>query len=224
MDILNFLAAGLIMKAEIVKPAPKPQHKKVCAEFDAVCQTRKLLNKDNKISPRAAYQLLIGYLAEKQAGNIKKSIVTFVDFSKPSNDRRLQVINMDTYKVLFNTFVAHGARSGFVNARYFSNRVGSHESSLGFFKTLKTYYGQDGYSLRITGLQKGLNDNAYRRYIVVHPAWYVGKAALRQLGHTGRTWGCFGLPKKVARKIVNTIKGGSLIYAYYPGRVKSLNV
>lgn len=224
---MNFLT--FVLSMYVAKDAQKSRVmplKKVgsCFVNNLKCRANDLYAHDSGISKKAAYDLMRGYLKEKISGKIRKPIATIVDFSKSSSKKRLQVINMNNYKVLFNAWVAHGEGSGYEKPTKFSNKINSHESSLGFYRTDDSYYGVDGYSMRIEGLQKGLNSNAFRRDIVVHPAWYVGAEAIKKYGHIGRTWGCFGLSKKISREIINTIKGGTLLYAYYPGKVKPLSI
>lgn len=189
-----------------------------CYQYDMSCQVASLQRAVPSISSDAAKQLVAAYLKERQSGVIKSPVVTLVNFAMPSSKKRLWVINMDNDNVIYRTYVAHGKGSGFIKAVRFSNRINSHESSLGIYRTLNTYVGHHGYSLRIQGLQKGVNDNAYRRDVVIHPARYVSRAVLKKYGRMGRTWGCFGLPPKQAKPIENTIKGGTLLYAYYPHR------
>src|SRR6478736_1915500 len=128
-------------------------------------------------------------------------IISIVDFSLPSSTKRLFVIDLDDYKVLFCTYVAHGVNSGVEYANRFSNKPSSNKSSLGFYETQNTYQGGNGYSLRLEGLERGINDNAGRRDIVIHGAAYVDEALVRSQGYIGRSWGCPALPEKLHRPI-----------------------
>lgn len=142
------------------------------------------------------------------AGLTKSPIATFVDFSKPADQKRLSVVNTQTGKVLFQTYAAQGAGSGDgLIPTNFSNQPGSHASSVGTFLTTQTYDGKHGNSLRIRGLDKGVNDNAESRDIVVHGADYIGN------GKTGHSFGCFAVPQEDAPKLINLIKDGTIIYA-----------
>ena len=119
-------------------------------------------------------------------------------------------------RVLQHELVAHGEGSGDNNAVAFSNRVGSNQSSLGLFRTEGTYQGGNGYSLRLTGLEPGVNDHAMERKIVVHGADYVNPAVIPQLGRLGRSHGCPALERSAVRPVIDTIKNGSAVFAYYP--------
>lgn len=146
----------------------------------------------------------------------KKSIITIVDFSKPSTQKRLYVINVSNGKILFNTWVAHGRNSGNEYANQFSNLPESHQSSLGFYTTLDTYMGGHGYSLRLKGCEKGINDNAYERAIVIHAADYVSNRFINSRGALGRSFGCPALPADLSKKIIDVIKNGSCLFIYHP--------
>jgi hypothetical protein len=146
------------------------------------------------------------------------NIITIIDYSLPSNKKRLWVINLTNHTTLFHTLVAHGIKSGNNFAQNFSNKPGSLESSIGVFETGCPYYGKHGYSLRLYGLEKGINSNAYKRSIVMHKAWYVSKAMIHRVGRLGRSWGCPAVSEKVSKSIIQTIKNGSLLFVYYPDK------
>ena len=149
------------------------------------------------------------------AGRLKKeNIISIADFSLPSSKKRLFVIDLDNEKIIYNTYVAHGVNSGKEMANDFSNIPASYKSSLGFYETLSTYMGGNGYSLRLNGLEKGINDNANSRDIVIHGAPYVNEDLIRAQGYIGRSWGCPALPENVLKPIVNTIKDGSCLFIY----------
>lgn len=145
-----------------------------------------------------------------------ESILTIVDFSKPSNEKRLYVIDMDQFKLLYYSYVAHGRNSGKLYANRFSNRPESNMSSLGFYLTKGTYSGKHGYSLKLEGEEKGINDNAAKRAIVIHSADYVSKSFVNNQGYLGRSLGCPALPKDVSKPIIETIKDGSCLFVYAP--------
>ena len=149
-------------------------------------------------------------------GRFPRPMLTVIDYSLPSTEPRLWVIDLRRRRVLHNELVAHGERSGDTMAVAFSNEIGSHKSSLGLFRTDETYTGSYGYALRLTGLEPGVNDNARERAIVVHGASYVSRAAVAQWGTIGTTWGCPGLPEDVAAQVIDEIAGGSALFAYYP--------
>ena len=154
-----------------------------------------------------------------EAGLAKKDdIISIVDFSKPSTTKRLYVIDLENYRLLFNTFVAHGMNSGTEMAESFSNKVSSNKSSLGFYVTGETYRGGHGYSLRLMGVEKGINDNAYRRAIVMHSADYVNERVAQRLGYIGRSHGCPAIPVELNKPIINNIKDGTCLFIYYPSQ------
>jgi len=146
----------------------------------------------------------------------KKDIVSIVDFSKPSSQKRLYVIDVSSGKILFNTWVAHGKNSGNEYAKRFSNLPDSHQSSLGFYTTMETYFGEHGYSLRLKGCEKGINDKAYERAIVIHGADYVCSRYINFRGIPGRSYGCPAIPNELSKKIIDVIKNGSCLFIYHP--------
>jgi hypothetical protein len=146
----------------------------------------------------------------------RRDIITVIDYSLPSTQPRLFVFDLSRRKLLFRELVAHGKNSGGNLTNYFSNSPGSLATSLGLFVTEDTYMGGNGYSLRLRGLEEGVNDMARDRAIVMHGASYVSRAAIQALGRLGRSWGCPAVRKEVAKKIINTVRGGSAVFAYYP--------
>lgn len=153
----------------------------------------------------------------KKRGAVKRDeLLTVIDYSLPSNEPRLWVFDLAKGKLLYRELVAHGKNSGFNIATKFSNVNGSLATSLGLFVTGGTYIGSNGYSMRMLGLEKGVNDKAFERAIVMHGAPYVSNKFVRSLGRIGRSWGCPALRPEIAREVIDTIKGGSPIFAYYP--------
>jgi hypothetical protein len=154
-----------------------------------------------------------------EQGKVKRrDLLTVIDYSLPSSEPRLFVFDLASRKLLFRELVAHGKNSGGDIASFFSNSPGSLATSLGLFVTADTYIGSNGYSLRLKGLEEGVNDMAMDRAIVMHGASYVSRAAVRALGRLGRSWGCPAVRKEVARKMIDTLRGGSPIFAYYPDK------
>ncbi|WOX49214.1 murein L,D-transpeptidase catalytic domain family protein [Aeromonas sp. XH] len=164
-----------------------------------------------KLDKQVFRQALDGY---QKVRHKRKPILTIIDYSKPSTMRRLFVIDVKRHKLLYHTWVSHGRNSGELAARQFSNQMNSRQSSLGVYRTAETYQGKHGYSLRLDGLSPGKNSNARKRAIVVHGADYASPKHLRKFDKLGRSWGCPALPREQSRAIIDTIKGGSVIYAH----------
>lgn len=171
----------------------------------------------SSISADAMKYALTGYAALNEAGKIlQKDIITIVDFSKPSTQERLFVINLRTKSVIAKSLCAHGRNSGEIFAEKFSNNAESYQSSLGFYIANETYDGKHGYSLRLDGEEAGINDNARDRGVVVHGADYVSKSFINNTGRLGRSQGCPALPMDMYQKIISLIKGGSCFFIYHP--------
>lgn len=171
------------------------------------------------LSKQAFIEGVKGYDNLRASGKLSNdNVLTIADFSLPSSEKRLFVIDMDNFQVLYNTYVAHGRNSGKEYANKFSNSPQSNMSSLGFYVTGKTYVGENGFSLRLQGEEKGINDNAMRRAIVIHCADYVSEKWVQDLGYIGRSLGCPALPRKYAKPIIETIKDGSCFFIYSPSQ------
>ncbi len=152
-----------------------------------------------------------------QRGLVKRrDLLTVIDYSLPSTEPRLFVFNLASRRLLFRELVAHGKNSGDNLPKSFSNSPGSLATSLGLFVTDETYNGSNGYSLRLRGLDEGFNDLAWDRAIVMHGANYVSRLTAQAMGRIGRSWGCPAVRREVAKKMIDTLKGGSPIFAYYP--------
>jgi len=159
-----------------------------------------------------AYQ---GYAILKDKGLINNDqFITIVDFTKSSAQKRLYVIDLTSNMVVYQTYVAHGQHSGKDYANWFSNIPSSYQSSLGFYRTGTPYIGKNGYSLRLEGLEPGINDKAEERAIVMHGAPYVSESWIRTQGYIGRSWGCPAVPEALARPIIDKIKQGSCLFIY----------
>ena len=148
----------------------------------------------------------------------KQHILSICDFSQSSKKKRLYIIDVENSKLVTNTYVAHGKNSGAEFANSFSNKPESLQSSLGFYITDNTYIGKHGLSLRINGVDPGYNDKALMRTIVIHGADYVNESRVQQGGYMGRSWGCPAVPKKEATDIITTIKNGTCLFIYHPGK------
>jgi hypothetical protein len=173
---------------------------------------------DSAPRPEVLDLALRAYECGRESGAVDGSLLTLIDYSLPSTERRLWVIDVPRRRVLFHELVAHGEGSGGNFATTFSNRPGSRQSSLGLFRTENTYVGGHGVALRLEGLEPGINDRAMQRQIVMHGADYVDLGVAQSLGRLGRSWGCPALPRPVSRRVIERIKGGNALFAYYPDR------
>jgi hypothetical protein len=176
------------------------------------------LNLDSFQLSKDAYTFAVkGYKNLVAAGVITKpDILSIIDFSLPSSEKRLFILDMHTGRLLFNTYVSHGRNSGIEQATKFSNDMNSFQSSLGFYVTGKSYKGEHGFSLKLAGLEKGINDNALDRGIVIHAAKYVNEKMARKRGYIGRSLGCPAIPVSLHRPIIQKIKDGSCLFLYGP--------
>lgn len=147
-----------------------------------------------------------------------KPVLSIVDMSQPSTKKRLYVVDLINKKLLFNTYVSHGRNSGDLVPNQFSNVNSSFQTSLGFYQTLKTYMGKHGLSLQLKGLEKGFNDNAYNRNIVLHGADYVCEDFIRKTGRLGRSQGCPAVPYAESKGIIQAVKDGNCLFVYYPNQ------
>lgn len=171
--------------------------------------------------PRASHAALHAALAAwnravEERVVARPGVLTVIDYSRPSTEPRLFVIDMTSSRVAFSELVAHGRGSGDNAAERFSNQDGSRMSSLGVFLAGGTYNGQHGLSLRLDGLEPGFNDRARERAIVMHAAGYVSTAMIASQGRLGRSWGCPAVRPAIAKPLIDAIKDGSLVVAYYP--------
>ncbi len=147
---------------------------------------------------------------------MNSAVLSIVDFSLPSSQKRLFVINIITQELIFYDYVAHGKNSGAAVAKSFSNKMNSLKSSLGFFVTKNTYNGKNGLSLALDGKEKGVNDHALARAVVIHGAPYVNESFASQKYGMGRSWGCPAVPEKISTSLIEAIKDGSCFFIYAP--------
>jgi hypothetical protein len=167
------------------------------------------------LSPRVLSMALDAAACARARGvSGRDDVMTVIDYSLPSTQPRLWVLDLKKGKVLYHELVAHGSGSGDNYATRFSNVNDSKQTSLGLFLTAGTYEGGNGYSLQLKGLDQGVNDKAEARHIVMHGAWYVSPEHARAQGRLGRSWGCPALSEKVAKPVIDTIKGGSFVFSY----------
>lgn len=143
------------------------------------------------------------------------AVVAVADFSQPSSQKRLYIIDTKNVRVLYNTYVAHGKNSGLNYAERFSNNPESLQSSLGFYVTKNTYIGKHGLSLKLAGLERGFNDNAEARAVVIHGAEYIGTNRA-DAAYMGRSFGCPAVPQAQSGTVINLLKNGTCLFVYHP--------
>lgn len=159
---------------------------------------------------------LKGFYKLQEKGLIQNNLLTLVDFSLSSNTKRLWVIDMNTNTILYHSLVAHGKNSGEEFATKFSNKSESYQSSLGFYITGEVYQGKHGKSLRLDGIERGINDKARNRAVVMHGADYVSEQFIRQNKRLGRSLGCPALPEELTAEIIDLVKNKSCLFIYHP--------
>lgn len=168
-----------------------------------------------KLNKQAFDAAVTGYkkmLAQNKLQN--NALLSIADFSQPSNQKRLYIIDLKNKKLVMNTYVAHGRNTGKLMATEFSNIAESNQSSLGFYVTAETYSGKHGLSLRLDGVEKNINDNARNRAIVMHGADYANESFHKSTGYLGRSFGCPSVPTALSAEIIKTIRGGSCLFIY----------
>ncbi|MBA4697408.1 MAG: murein L,D-transpeptidase catalytic domain family protein [Legionella sp.] len=186
------------------------------ASVDVDATTLQLSAQAPELNKQVLKLALSAYKKASARGAVKKPRLTVIDYSLPSGQERMWVFDLNSQKLLYRTHVAHGRNSGLDTPHHFSNRLSSKETSLGTFVTSDTYMGSKGYSLNLKGLEPGFNDNAYKRRIVIHGAWYVEPNFIHQAGRAGRSWGCPSIARTLSKSLINAIKNGSVVFAYYP--------
>ncbi len=191
-----------------------------CSQAGAV-EPEVILNQASNLRPEVLELALEAYGQAEEGGYVRRPVLTIIDYEVPSYQQRLWVIDMKASRVLHQEWVAHGmgrprgSGGSMEEALSFSNEKGTLKSSLGMFITAETYYGRHGYSLKLDGLEEGVNDNARERLIVLHGAEYVTRdRAADQL--VGRSWGCPAVRPRIANQLIDAIKEGSVLWIYYP--------
>jgi len=170
--------------------------------------------KNTHLDPKVVELAMKAYKYAQETTHVKKDILTIVDYSKPSSEKRLYVIDLKTDQLLLNTRVAHGKNTGLLTSDSFSNRANSNQTSLGVFVTTDIYQGKHGTSLRIAGLEKGINDNVASRAVVIHSASYMSDDFLKSHGYSGRSSGCLAVRELDISKLIQFTSGGSVIFSY----------
>ena len=202
----NDIAAIINTQQEYLQTTPKP-----------VSEIKAMLQAEAPMLNIAVINKVLTSLTCARAHHIEHNkILTIIDYSLPSSEKRLWVFDLEAQKLLFHTYVSHGLNSGVLSTTYFSNKNNSKASSMGVFRTQKAYQGRHGLSLQLDGLDRGFNDNASSRAVVMHGGWYVEEKFIKKYGRAGRSWGCPAVPDNLTDSIINTIKNESLFVVYYP--------
>ena len=212
------LITTLLFRLIVLLHFSLPLSAKAAVQEDDTALAKELHQAAPNLNSKIIKLALHAYHQAEKDGQIKKHRLTVIDYSQPSFKERLWVFDVDKKRLMFNTHVAHGKNSGNVYANHFSNQNSSKTSSIGTFVTASSYFGSKGYSLNLQGLEQGFNNNAYNRRIVIHGAWYMEQPFIKQAGRAGRSWGCPAVSTKLAKPIIDTIKDGSLIFAYFPDK------
>lgn len=223
--LLSFTSPGADNSESVVVAAPAKTGEGAAMSFEekqlAYDQyVKDIYSKANLENSGMAFNVfqkaLVGHqnFKQKKLVSSDKSIVTIIDFTKPSRTKRMWIVDLEKKKVLYNDLVAHGRNTGEEKAVYFSNKPNSFMSSMGFYVTDKTYFGKHGLSLRVAGMDKEYNSNAMSRAIVIHGADYVSEAFIKQYGRLGRSLGCPALPQAITKDVIQVIKDRTTIYIH----------
>ncbi|MEN9298591.1 MAG: hypothetical protein RLZZ429_904 [Bacteroidota bacterium] len=209
------MATGFSFKGKSISVVTNPTETLRANTFTEVYENLDLASLG--LSKKAYEFALEGYDRLKSGGQIiQDHILSVVDFSLPSNQKRLFVIDLLKGELLFHTFVSHGKNSGKLIAKQFSNKASSFQSSIGFYTTGEPYLGKHGLSLRLIGKEKGINDKALQRGIVIHGADYAEEDVAIRQGYLGRSLGCPAVPQSVHRELISTIQNGTCFFIYAP--------
>ncbi len=220
MPVLKLLPAafcGLIASATAgaASPAPAP------APTSSPVQMAEMLAKAAPAADKHVLQLAARAMRcalRRPELGVDPGKLSVIDYSRPSTEPRMWIFDLTRQRLLFEEWVAHGRNSGDNRTQHFSNKDGSFMSSLGAFTAKETYMGGNGYSLRLEGLEPGFNDHARDRAIVIHGAPYVNPAIARLQGRLGRSLGCPAVRLSVARPLIDSLRGGTMVFAYYPDK------
>ncbi|WP_439504676.1 murein L,D-transpeptidase catalytic domain family protein [Sediminibacterium sp.] len=201
----------------VISSSSQAFNKKTTSPITSLILKVSLLSEKCSINKLAVQYAIEVYEKLKTSGQlINQRYLTIADFSKPSSEKRLFIIDMEKMEPVLQTLVAHGRNSGTLFAKTFSNKNESYQSSLGFYITGEIYRGKHGMSLQLSGIESGINDNAKQRAIVMHGADYVNEQLIKKQGYIGRSLGCPAVPQNQVKEIIHTIKGASLLYIYAP--------
>lgn len=215
--LLPMLAAAKIKERHLLHDARRAEKKLIALEAEDLYYELDL--QDSGLNEKALEYALLGYhhLLKRHALQ-KTTVLSVCDFSQPSSAKRMYILDLQNKRLLYRTYVAHGQGSGRVYPNSFSNVPDSYKSSLGFYVTRETYVGSNGLSLRIDGVEKGFNDKANVRGVVIHGANYVSERVLRKYGLMGTTFGCPAVPEDMAPQIIPVLKNGTCFFIYYPSK------
>jgi len=225
--VISFSLASLVLSltAYTEKPVAKENSKAVSAytpKNEALSLYESLDLEKLGLSRQAFMYAIKGYKQLLEKGQLlNDAVLSVIDFSLPSTQKRFFVIDLNNNSLLYHTYVSHGKNSGKLIAQKFSNRSSSYQSSLGFFTTGNTYLGKHGVSLRLIGKEKGINDKALQRGIVIHSADYASETFARQQGYLGRSQGCPAVPQEIHQELIQTIQNGSCLFIYSPAPIYS---
>ncbi len=206
-----FLPSFLLLSDKPVDGNVNSSESVTASDVEAYADLYRSMQLEGIVNWKAFCQAVTGYY---KINRRQRDVLTLIDFSRPSTVKRLFVFDMKQRKMLFSSVVSHGRNSGGNYATSFSNEYGSYKSSLGFYLTESTYQGRNGYSLILNGLEKGINDRARDRAIVMHGASYANPSVVNKDGRLGRSFGCPAVPQALCRPIIDAIKGGSVMYIY----------
>lgn len=201
-------------ESDLIENTAEPAKEKIVEE--KVYKLDKEIKNAVTIPKKILTLAVTAYKTAQQKDLVDNPKLTIIDYSQPSNKKRMWVIDMAKKKVNLNTYVSHGVKSGGAMATDFSNKPESHKSSIGVMKTGTTYVGKRGKSLYLHGLEKNINDNVYKRHVVIHGATYVNDNSAKKRGQVGKSFGCPAVDAKIAKALINEIQGGSIVFAYYP--------
>ncbi|MCC8358303.1 murein L,D-transpeptidase catalytic domain family protein [Salinimicrobium sediminilitoris] len=204
------IAANTSVKEEVEAIAAPTAEEKISLLYEEFATVNE--NMPSRVSFTYA---ITGYNKLEDEEKIENKLLSIVDFSLPSTEKRLWILDMESNEVLYHTYVSHGKNTGGNMATKFSNTPNSLQSSLGFYVTAETYYGKNGLSLFIDGMEKEFNSKARERYVVIHGADYAKESSIQRLGRLGRSYGCPAVPTEVSKEIINKIKGGSALFIYH---------
>ena len=207
----NNFAEENLMTENITENSQQPieqKKQKIVIDVKSVYDS---LNIKNKIDYSIFQKAYLGYI---QISHKNPGVLIIIDYTKPSNEERFYVLDLNKKKLVYSTRVAHSKNSGLEIPLEFSDDPNSYQSSLGFFVTLGEYNGAYGYSLRLKGLEENINANAEDRAIVIHGGDIVEDEYIKKFGFAGRSLGCPVLPNSLTREIIDFIKHGRVLFIY----------